>query len=204
MITTFRSLLEGKMQVVALSQNRPEEGQGVLFGESRHILNEGEACLDGWESAFADAMILSHADVVVAARPSSFTQSLPMTIVLSTPKANRKVLESFCEVNHLATAVRCYEDLIDWCCNGNTSFSLNTIQNYDYRRMPDMDILNSNKLINQMDVRPREARECIPTPMNPQRECLPYDMPDKDHVEEAGRMIGLPPKPNRRGKKKQT
>jgi hypothetical protein len=198
MITNFRSLLEGKMQVVELSQKRPEQGQGVFFGASLHVLNEGEACLDGWESAFADMMILSHADVVVAARPSSFTQSLPMTMALSTPKANRKVLESFCEVNHLATAVRCYEDLIDWCCKGNTSFSLHTIHNYDYRRMPDMDILNTKKFMNQMDARPRDIRECIPTPKNPQRNCLPYDMPDKDHVEEAGRTVGLPPKQKRK------
>jgi hypothetical protein len=192
MVTKFRSLLKDKMPVVEMDQGRLQAGMGVLFGQSGHLMTAGEACLAGWESAFTDMMLLSHADVVVAARPSSFTQSLPMSLVLSTPKLERKVIGSFCEVNPMATAVRCYEDSIDWCCKGNTSFSLQTIQNYDYRRMPDMDFLKSNKIFNDARLRPRDGRFCIPTPLNTRRECLPYDMPDKDRVEKAGRVVGLP------------
>jgi hypothetical protein len=192
MVTTFRSLLKDNMPVIEMDQGRPQPGMGVFFGQSGHHVQAGEVCLAGWESAFTDMMLLSHADVVVAARPSSFTQSLPMSLVLSTPKLERKVIGSFCEVNPMATAVRCYEDLIDWCCKGNTSFSLETIQSYDYRRMPDMDFLKSNKILNDARVRPRDGRFCIPTPQNPRRKCLPYDMPDKDRVEKDGLVDGLP------------
>ena len=207
MVSTFRSLLKGKMEVLELQQTRPENGEGVFFGQKSSIANEGRICLDGWEDAFTDAMILSYADVLIAARPSSFTQSLPMTMVLSTPKEKRKVRESFCEVNPSATAMQCYEDLIEWCCQGNTSFSLETIQNYDYRRMPDPNALNPQMIINQMEVRPRadpnsawEARECIPTPKYTQRKCLPYYMPDRDSVQEAGQMAGHWKSARRKGK----
>lgn len=204
-ITEFRAILKDRMPVVDLSQNRPDPGKGVFFGErlsnnmqetSRNATatdvkdDDGAACLEGWISAFADAMVLSHADVVVAARPSSFTQSLPMTLVLSTPKSSRKVAKSFCEVNPTATKMECFESLMDWCCNGTTSFGREGIQGHEYRRMPDGE-LPIQKIWNQMVVRPRHPEECIPTPKNPQRECLPYDMPDKDRVEEAGRIAVL-------------
>ena len=193
MIPTFQKLLRDAMPVLYLKQDRPQEGKGVLFGEALHILNKGEQCLAGWESVFMDMMLLSHVDVLVAARPSSFTQSLPMTLVLSTPLETRKVQKSFCEVNPSATSTRCYRDLMEWCCEGITSFSLQGIQKHDYKRMPRMNYLNSSQIHSKITVRPRLARECIPTPRYPIRQCLPYDMPDKDHVEEAGRMVGRLP-----------
>ena len=168
-IPAFRNELHGTMQVLDIAQNRPLNGQGVFFGESLHILRTGEECLEGWQNTYTDMMLISHADVVVAARPSSFTQSLPMTLVLSTPKASRKVAHSFCEVNPAGTDMQCYEDMSDWCCRGKTSFSLQGIQKFEYRRMPNMDFFNSRECLDKITVRPALERECIPTPKYPIR-----------------------------------
>lgn len=197
---TFRELLQSHMKVVTWKQERPIQGQGVLFGENYHnsfnVSNGNSDCLNGWEDAFSDMIVLSHTDVVVAARPSSFTQSLPMTLVLSTPKESRKVRRPYCEVNPSATEVQCFEDLNDWCCNGTTSFSLEGIQRYEYRKMPNADYLKSKELESKIRARPRFERECIPTPRYAQRQCLPHMMPDEHTVEEAGRMVFLDTKKN--------
>jgi hypothetical protein len=173
-LSKFETLLQGKIPVVHLTQHRVEHGKGVLFGEGGSVETQGEACLNGWSDSFSDMMLLSHADVVIAGRPSSFTQSIPMTMVLSTPKEERKVLQSFCEVNPAATEMVCYEDLKDWCCRGVTSFSLHSIQRYDYRRMPRIPGLDPKDFRHHLKVRPEE---CTPTPHSG-RECLPYEMPD--------------------------
>ena len=190
-IPAFRKELDGTMVVLSYEQQRALSGQGVLFGASSHILRSGEQCLSGWEAAYTDMMLISHADVVVAARPSSFTQSLPMALVFSTPDSSRKVLHNFCEVNPVGTEMRCYQNMSDWCCRGKSSFSLQGIQKFEYRRMPNVSYLSSREFNKKISLRPPLERECIPTPKNPMRKCLPYIMPDKDHVEEAGRMVFL-------------
>jgi hypothetical protein len=126
-------------------------------------------------------MILSYADVVIAGRPSSFTQSLPMTMALATPKPKRKVLQSFCEVNPAATEVMCFEDLKDWCCRGVTSFSLQGIQRYDYRRMPRVDGLDSQEYSHLIKER---MKSCIPKPTH-RRDCLPYSMPSANGMQQV-------------------
>jgi hypothetical protein len=113
-------------------------------------------------------------------------------MALSTNKSERKVLKSFCEVNPSATAMECYDDLVDWCCRGNTSFSLDTIQRTEYRRMPNLEYLRSNTFLDKVEERPTENNYCIPTPRNPARVCLPYKMPDQYDVEEAGRLVKTP------------
>ena len=180
-ISKLRAMLKDKMEVVDLKQDRIDRGQGVLFGAFGNVHDNGDKCKNGWLDSFADMMILSHADVLVAGRPSSFTQSLPMTLALSTPKSERKVLKSFCEVNPEANAVMCFEDLKDWCCNGNTSFSLHTIQKYDYRRMPQLGGLDLEEYTKQLKMRPRAVQDCIPKTTG-NRECLPYEMPNEKRM----------------------
>jgi Nodulation protein Z (NodZ) len=192
-IASFKSLLSHTMPVVDVSQNRIDHGRGVLFGEQGNVTTEGRECLDGWGAVFTDMMLLSHADVVVAARPSSFTQSIPMTLALSTEKTRRKVLKSYCEVNPGATEYVCYEDLADWCCNGVTSFSLEGIQRYDYRRMPRIPGIDENDYKHHIKPRPRRPRECIPTPPDGRGECLPYQFPAPADLLEAN-FVALPGK----------
>ncbi|KAL3916250.1 MAG: hypothetical protein SGILL_005260 [Bacillariaceae sp.] len=180
-ISNFRESLRDVMPVVDLSQDRIDHGQGVLFGARGSVETAGEKCLSGWSDSLTDMMILSHADVLIAGRPSSFTQSLPMTMVLSTPKPTRKVPKSFCEVNPAATEMICYEDLKDWCCRGVTSFALEGIQRYDYRRMPRVDGLDPKDYLHHIATR---KGDCIPKPTRG-RDCLPYDMPSAEEVIKA-------------------
>lgn len=201
-ISRFRTALEGKMEVVDFLQDRMDHGQGVLFGGMGDVNNEGDQCKNGWLDSFSDMMLLSHADVLVAGRPSSFTQSLPMTLILSTPKSKRKVRKSFCEVDPYATELMCFEDLEDWCCNGKTSFSLHTIQKCDYRRMPPVGGLNLEEYTKQLKMRPRVLDNCIPTVTNI-GDCLPYEMPnEKSLLRIRDRQESKIPAKKRRPRKK--
>ena len=196
-VSRLRTMLEGKMEVVDFQQDRIHHGEGVMFGGMGNVNNNGDECKKGWLDSFTDMMLLSHADVLVAGRPSSFTQSLPMTLTLSTPKSERKVLKSFCEVDPDATTFMCFEDLEDWCCNGNTSFSLHTIQKCDYRRMPQVGGLDLEEHSKQLKFRPRTFDGCIPTATS-YTDCLPYEMPDeKSLLKSRKRQIK---KKTRRGK----
>jgi len=165
--------------VLHQEQARPKEGSGVLFGEQGKVVQTGEQCLQGWENTMMDMMLLSHADVVIAARPSSFTQSLPMQLVLETPKATRKVSHPFCEVNPAATEMRCYSDFSDWCCNGRTEFSLQGIrQKYDYLRMPLQSIpldIADPEVQKRYKINNRPVEGCVPLPQGWKQVCLPYN-----------------------------
>jgi hypothetical protein len=113
------------MTVVTMDQTRPAEGGGVMFGEHGKVLNSGPQCLTGWVSTMSDMILLSHADVVIASRPSSFTQAMPLSLVFgsstspSTSEAGG-VPKEFCDVNVNATEMRCYRSFLDWCCNGTS------------------------------------------------------------------------------------
>jgi hypothetical protein len=184
MIDRVRTLVLKKkhhkvIDVVHLDQPRPAEGSGVLFGVQGEIERQGNQCLRGWESTIMDMMLLSHADVLIAARPSSFTQSLPMQLALATGGATRAVEHPYCEVNLNATAMRCYTDFADWCCRGRTEFSLQGIQRYDYLRMPHpntfpLDIADPETR-RRFKINHRPDGGCVPLPEGSKQVCLPYD-----------------------------
>ena len=96
--------------VIDLPQpERPKEGQGVLFGESAKVHNKGSVavsgnnnssttdqddveeeddsvvCLQNWRDTIADMILLSYSDVVIAGTPSSFSQTLPMSLAFGSP-----------------------------------------------------------------------------------------------------------------------
>jgi hypothetical protein len=135
LIQAFREQLTGHMDVVDYEQTRLEEGKGVMMGEHGKYI-DGNLCLDGWKNALIDMMILSHADVIVSGRPSSFTQSLPIHIALSRPMEHRRSRNTYCELNPNATSIRCYDDFSNWCCHGVTDFHLEGIRRYEFRRVP--------------------------------------------------------------------
>jgi hypothetical protein len=125
-------------------QGRPEEGKGVLFGESDKVHNKDgkesnddySSCLRGWSDTITDMMILSHADVVVAAKPSSFVQTLPMSLAFGRTTFGRKLPKVYCEIipqfeqdeNNLEwiegfPTIQCYDSYHDWCCNHNSKLT---------------------------------------------------------------------------------
>ena len=176
-ISILRNLLKDKMEVISLPQHRLDRGEGVFFGVSGNVTDHGNECMKNWLDTYSDMMLLSHADVLVAGRPSSFTQGLPMTMVLSTNKRDRKVKKSFCEVNMEATQIICFEDLMDWCCNGTTSFSLGSIQKYDYQKIRESAGTDLVQMyLKKLKMRPTLFKACVPT-TDFFPDCLPYLMP---------------------------
>ena len=180
MVPKLENLLKDQpVTVVQLVQFRPEDGKGVMFGERGKVLNTGFICRRSWESTFMDMMLLSHTDVVVAARPSSFTQSLPMSLVLATPQDSRKVAKPFCEMDTNANEMRCYRNFQEWCCTGDTRFMLGDIkQRYEYLRMPEPDLADRN----QFRIETRGEKGCIPRPEGWKQPCLPYNFSEYNIV----------------------
>jgi hypothetical protein len=107
------------------------------------------SCLKGWSDTVTDMLLLSHADVVIAGKPSSFVQTLPMSLAFGKPMELRKAtLENkvYCEVipryrqitsvlngsastivdggraewEAAAPAMQCYGSYAEWCCNHTT------------------------------------------------------------------------------------
>jgi hypothetical protein len=126
-----------RVTVVSLEQARPAEGSGVLFGQQSGVGNAPvKGCDDGWASAVSDMILLSHADVVVAARPSSFTQTMPLSLVFA-PQTSRAgaAPKEFCEARARAKGMTCYRSYMDWCCNGSTRDSPSKSY-YEFISMP--------------------------------------------------------------------
>jgi hypothetical protein len=72
MIDRLQALLQKHdILVWHYQQPRPEEGAGVLFGEQGHVMKKERDCILGWENTLVDMMLLSHAHILIAARPSS-------------------------------------------------------------------------------------------------------------------------------------
>ena len=190
MIRRLEELLNDSVKVVFWEQNHPSEGSGVLFGEMGKVLRKGAECLSGWENSIVDMMILSHADIIVSARPSSFTQSLPMSLLFS--KTNKKKNRAFCELTLDARQIRCYHSIDEWCCQGETSFSLEGIQRYEYLRMPikAFDTIDFN-------IKVRDDNDCIPRPEGNRQICLPYDFSDYRGSTRKRQSVLLQPGHNR-------
>jgi hypothetical protein len=196
-VPTLQALLRAStnMNVVSLEQTRPEEGKGVLFGEqSRVDKSGGQRCLKGWMDVMSDMILLSHTDFVIAARPSSFTQSMPLSLVFENSSSSRAhaIDKEFCEVDRSATEVRCYRSVMDWCCNGTTTFSLDGIsQKYDYISVPTTNVshpdaykgfqrrtaASSDSLDVNQGMR-TDAAKCPPRGLHRRQDCVPYDWSD--------------------------
>jgi hypothetical protein len=100
LIRTFRHELEGVMAVVEFPQERRGEGDGIFFGEQGKTPKMTDhQCIRQWENAVADMILLSHADVLIAGRMSSFVQTMPMSLVFGRSPEESKVSTPKCEVN---------------------------------------------------------------------------------------------------------
>ena len=172
MIDKFRASLAGVMSVMDYPQERKEAGGGVMFGESgTYLPSQKTKCLRGWDDMLRDMIVLSHADVLVAARPSSFTQTFPMSIVFDTPKESRSAPFPFCEFNLAGTDMRCFEEYLDWCCKGIGSFVFEGLnQRYDYVKVP-------HDYNGKIEPRRRTPNCDSTSTETKKRECLPYSWP---------------------------
>lgn len=133
MVDQFRTQLKGILPVLDWPQERPEEGSGVFFGAkaAREQPKEESKCLQSWTDTVMDVMLLSHVDVLFAPLVSSFTQSLPMSLVLGTKTTERP----FCELSQdSSAALKCSKSMRDWYCH-TTSTTLFAVRLDDWRNV---------------------------------------------------------------------
>lgn len=97
------------VDTVHLEQIRVEDNGGVTF---QAFASKEDDCLKGWQAMFSDMLLLGNTDVLVAARHSSFTQSLPLSRVFDRHKDQAG--PHFCEVSSDATTMTCFEDKKTW------------------------------------------------------------------------------------------
>jgi hypothetical protein len=158
-------------------RGRRKEGGGVLFGTSDKVYNTAEnktlfddstSCLQGWSDTITDMLLLSYADIVVASRPSSFVQTLPMSIAFGKPEQDRILKEVFCEIISKSQeevtlgskgwiesdpTLQCYESYEDWCCNHSTWINFRhlgpkghvKVTSREFVRFPQMDDIETKK-----------------------------------------------------------
>jgi hypothetical protein len=175
-VSDFRKALSSKMRVIDYEQRRPTNGTGVAFGQTGLSKTlEGPECLLQWKNSIMDMMLLATTDVVIAGRPSSFTQSLPMSVVLS--RHPRKTPKAYCEISIDANQYQCFETMYEWCCRGTTKFHLEGIRGYEYSRMPAVNFAAGCKMDHHFHERPASDDMQLVTLSNQKLKSvfLPYD-----------------------------
>ena len=173
MIDLLRERLAGVMDVLHVQQRRPEEGKGIMFGEKRAVLNEGEECLHGWEMSLVDMMLLSHSDAVIVGRPSSFTQTMPMNMMFAKSETDRRIDKPYCELDPEATQIHCYTDYKDWCCNGKTAFYLTQRKKQEYIHVPKVPF-NLDEHRSGIHPRTTDRAQCLGRLPDKKQYCIPY------------------------------
>ena len=130
MIGYFRKALLN-MTIVDLPQDRAETG--VLFGERGAVANLSRSeCLGGWIYAMTDMMLLSSADIVIAARPSSFVHAMPHSLAFG----NKRSPKPFCEMPPDASWFKCYRTYRQWCCTTTTRSVMQNTQTQEFIQLP--------------------------------------------------------------------
>jgi hypothetical protein len=119
LIDLFGSELKGVMPVIDFPQERNADGDGVWFGDAGTEDREDLKCIRAWENNVMDMILLSHADLLIAARMNSFVQTMPMSLVFG--RSHKRVRTPTCELNFNATSLICSETYLDWCCNVTSS-----------------------------------------------------------------------------------
>eukprot|EP00977_Amphora_coffeiformis_P009982 scaffold2335_cov175-Amphora_coffeaeformis.AAC.9 len=113
------------IDVIIFEQNRVEEGKGVSFLKQVWEENAEKMCHQGWVDQFMDIVLLSHCDMVVAGRYSSFTQSMPLTMMTAlSVNSNRpyftddqeedRTCRAFCEIGEDGDMMECYSNYTEW------------------------------------------------------------------------------------------
>jgi hypothetical protein len=77
------------IETIVMPQDRVEKGVTLS-------IKQGEKCAKGWYDMLLDDILLSFSDVLIAARHSTFTQSMPMPLVFD--RSNGVPGPHFCEV----------------------------------------------------------------------------------------------------------
>jgi len=169
-IDLFQKQLGDQVQVADWKQSRINEGEGVYFGAvgdiaNKHFTNRTE-CLRIWEDTLMDMMLLSYADVVISGRPSSFVQTLPMSLSFrQQPRYN--IQRPYCEIiGDDGTGMQCYASYQEWCCEHDSWLDKEFVQFLPFnQKLPEYKIIT----------RPNDLMSCYPKPGRKAKQwCLPH------------------------------
>jgi hypothetical protein len=173
------------IETVVFDQLRLPVHQGVTF---EALQGQGQACLDGWQGMMSDMILLSRVNILVATRYSTFTQSLPLSMMFHHQ-------QSFCEASHDGTAMTCVAG---------------RIQNWLFRNDPShIHTYNSLHDDNKNDDNDMDMEESPPPPSPPQPVQHPITLllPDVEpppELAQAQHFFGQPLQPPLDQKKKVT
>ena len=112
--------LKGIMPVVALSKDISKQDDFIQHSSNKDQQQQRAeayqaACLQNKNITVFDMILLSHSDVLIAAKPSSFTQSLPLSLVFG--RSPRKLDPAFCEVKSKTQELKCFRSYVEWGCD---------------------------------------------------------------------------------------
>ncbi|KAL7568624.1 hypothetical protein ACA910_022724 [Epithemia clementina (nom. ined.)] len=151
--TTATTTLQNDIPVVDYPHIRIDEGNGVRVNNIDNINNTNssaeESCLNGWRDALMDMILLSSADVIVATSYSSFTQSMPLSVVMQ----ESSFPTPFCELATVAPPpspimtvldpqappqqeLQCFRTYQEWCSESKSK-KTGRVPNKDYWDLPD-------------------------------------------------------------------
>jgi hypothetical protein len=177
------------IETVVFDQLRLPVHQGVTF---EALQGQGQACLDGWQGMMSDMILLSRVNILVATRYSTFTQSLPLSMMFHHQ-------QSFCEASHDGTAMTCVAGRIqNWLFRNDPSHI------HTYNSLHD-DNKNDD---NDMDM--EESPPPPPSPPQPVQHPITLLLPDVEpppELAQAQHFFGQPlppPQPPLDQKKKVT
>ncbi len=95
--------------VIHFPQERMKRGTGVTYNAK---FNSSKHCYQSWSDQFMDMTLLSASDVVIAGTYSTFTQSMPLTMMIGNPNPSHNKL--FCELGRIATMMQCFTHYDQW------------------------------------------------------------------------------------------
>lgn len=114
--------------VLAYPQLRVPENGGVSY----QVWERGDNCLRGWLASMTDMALLSQAHVLIAGMRSTFTQIMPLSIVLDNDTTDtlrrnrpRRREQTYCEVSETGETMSCFTDMISWLFRRGTSHTFN-------------------------------------------------------------------------------
>ena len=125
--------------VIFAPQDWVPSGKGASY-QYNNGLNKS-SCLQGWMSQFMDMMLLSESDVLIAGAYSSFTQTLPLSIMFdkaassSSGESSGLVPPKFCEIVVAGDLMFCFDNFRDWSMEKEESRFPEIVNNQTHDRV---------------------------------------------------------------------
>lgn len=125
-------------------------------------LIKDKRCLKAWELQMIDMVLLSLSDVIVAGRYSSFTQTMPLTLLFSDRRSNTIVGDyPYCELEGDATSMSCFRTYQGWVARKRRQNPQRLV--YNSKGVVEGDYQNTSLVDGHEDalVYPKTPKDCL-------------------------------------------